>query len=131
MSLSLPADAEPFIPAGEPWDHLHEPGVYALTLNRPDNPESAWDAVHDTRPPYFDAVLDADRVVYIGEAGDVLHRLEQHRDGDRTGVLIEAFGIDALRNIWWMDSKEQAETQETALSTMLQNARPEWYVHAR
>lgn len=131
MALSLPADAEPFIPDGEPWDHLHEPAVYALTLAVPDDPAQAWDATHDHRPAYWDELIDADGVVYIGEAGDVLHRLEQHRDGEQTGVLMEAFGIDGLRNIWWMESKEQAEQMESQLGIMLQNERPGLYIHFR
>jgi predicted GIY-YIG superfamily endonuclease len=131
MALSLPADAEPFIPDGEPWDHLHEPAVYALTIDLPDDLEAAWDATHDTRPAYWDDLVDADGVVYIGEAGDVLHRLEQHRDGEQTGVLMEAFGIDSLRNIWFMPSKEKAEQEESRLAIMLQNERLELYVHSR
>lgn len=131
MPLSLPEDAEPFIPNGEPWDHLHTAAVYALTLQYPDDPEAAWDAEHDHRPPYFEELLDADEIVYIGEAGDVLHRLGQHRDGFHTGVLMEAFGIDSLRNIWWMPSKEQAEQEESKIAIMLQNERPDLYVHSR
>jgi len=131
MTLQLPADAEPFIPDGEPFDHLHEPAVYALTLTKPDDLEAAWDAEYDARPAYFEELQDASGVVYIGEAGDVLYRLEQHRDGEQTGVLMEAFGIDSLRNIWWMDSKKQAEANESQIAIMLQNQRPDLYVHHR
>jgi predicted GIY-YIG superfamily endonuclease len=131
MSLTLPADAEPFMPNDGAFGDLHGAGVYALTLDVPDDPADAWDAEHDHRPAYWDELVEAEQVVYIGEAGDILHRLEQHRDGFHTGVLMEAFGIDSLRNIWWMGSKEQAEQMESQLGIMLQNERPEYYVHFR
>jgi len=132
MSLSLPENAEPFIPDGEPFDHLHEPAVYALTLTKPDDLKAAWDAEFDARPGYFEELQDASGVVYIGEAGDVLHRLEDHRNGEiRVGVLQRVFEIDSLRNIWFMPSKEQAEQEESNIAIMLQNERPELYVHFR
>lgn len=132
MSLSLPADAEKFIPEGNDYDHLRSAGVYALTLGKPDDLAEAWDAEFDARPPYFDDLRDAAGVVYVGEAGDVLRRLEEHRDGDtRVGVLQRVCAIEGLRNIWWCDDKDHAEQQESVLAIALQNERPGLYVHFR
>jgi predicted GIY-YIG superfamily endonuclease len=133
MSLELPADCEPFIPDGEGFDYLHNPAVYALELTRPDDLASAWDAEFDHRPAYWDQLTDACKIVYVGEAGDVLRRLEEHRDGDvRVGVLQRVCDIHSLRNIWWMQSKEEAEEQESALAIAMQNEYGKsHYVHYR
>lgn len=133
MTLELPQDAEHFIPDGESFDHLHEPGVYALELTKPDDLSSAWDQEFDHRPGYWEELTDASKVVYVGEAGDVLRRLEEHRDGEvRVGVLQRVCDIHSLRNIWWMNSKEEAEEQESALAIALQNQYDEsHYIHYR
>lgn len=104
MSLSLPEDAEVFIPDGEPWDHLHQSAVYCLELSRPDDPATAWDAIHDTRPDYWSAFTDAYDVWYVGSAKDVLGRLEDHRDGERVPALLEICDVAGLRNIWWCET---------------------------
>lgn len=133
MSLSLPADAEVFIPDGEDFDHLHEPGVYCLRLTKPDDLASAWDQAFDTRPAYWDELEAAERVLYVGEAGDVLYRLEDHRDSDkRIGVLQRVCEIAGLRNIWWCDSKANAKQEESQLGLLLTNQTDDQtYVHFR
>lgn len=132
MTLSLPADAEPFIPAGGDLSDLRGPGVYALRLSRPDDLAAAWDATFDTRPDYWESLTSAERVVYVGAAKDVLGRLEDHRDGEvRKAALLRVCEIDALRNVWWFDSADAAFERESKLAIMLQNDRPAWYVHQR
>lgn len=130
MSLSLPADAEPFIPNNGDLSSLHNPGCYALTLTRPRDLAHEWDQVFDHRPPYWDDLLTADNVVYVGASADVLSRLEDHRDSEvRLTVLTEVCDIHSLRNIWWYSSAEEAFERESGLALMLQNHKPSYYVH--
>ena len=133
MSLSLPEDAEVFIPRDGDFDDLHGAGVYVLTLTKPDDLEAAWDAEFDSRPDYFDQLEDCEQCWYVGESGDVLSRLEDHRDGDvRVSVLMQVCEINTLRNIFWCDSKEEAKTEESKIAIMLQNEYgPSVYVHSR
>lgn len=127
--LALPADAEAFIPRNGSFKDLHGPGCYALRLSRPDDLPAAWDAQYDERPTWFDRLVGAAGVVYIGEAGDVLRRLEEHRDGEvRTTMLTTVCEIDGLRNVWWADSKTDAEEMESRLTIMMQNQHPELFV---
>jgi len=47
-------------------------------------------------------------------------------------VLMETCEITAIRNIWWMDSKEQAELHESKLALELNQATSDsTYVHQR
>lgn len=132
MTLELPQDAEKFIPEGGDLSDLHGPGCYALRLDRPDDLASAWDREFDTRPDYFAELRDADTCLYVGASGDVLRRLEEHRDGEvRVGVLQRVCEIDSLRNIWWADDKEEAFQEESRLAIMLSNQYPDAYVHSR
>lgn len=133
MSLSLPADAEPFIPDGGDLSDLHGSGCYALTLTKPDDLATAWDREFDHRPPYFEELQEATEVIYVGAAKDVLRRLEEHRDGEvRVGVLQSVCEIESLRSIWWYQSAEKAFEEESALGIMLNNhTKASTYVHQR
>jgi len=134
MSLSLPEDAEPFLPNGESISYLHTGGVYALELVRPDNVAEQWDRYNDTRPDYFERFRDAERVVYIGQSMDVMYRLEQHRDSEiKVATLLKICEIKSLRNIWWVPNADQdrREIEERKMARMLQDERPTWYVHSR
>ena len=132
MSLTLPADAEPFIPEGGDLSDLSSAGVYCLTLERPDDLAAAWDREFDHRPGYWDELVHATTVAYVGAAKDVLGRLEDHRDGEvRQTALTKVCAIEGLRNIWWFDSAEVAFERESKLAMWLQNSRPSWYVHQR
>jgi len=127
MTLRLPADIEPHLIDGHEWS---DPGVYCLRLNRPDDLAEAWDATFDHRPDYWDDLQQAQGVVYVGASKNVMGRLEDHRDGDkRLTVLTEVCEIEGLRNVWWMDSVEAAFTQESQIAILMQNQRPELYVH--
>lgn len=125
MTLELPADAEPFIV--DEWDQLHDSGVYCLVLSRPANPAAAWDAVHDARPAWFEAFVSAREVWYVGSAKDILARLEDHRDGHQSSVLMDICEIDGLRNIWWCDADRRREV-ESQTAIMLRNYHPETFV---
>jgi len=132
MSLQLPADAEPHIPADESITYLRNPGVYCLTLSKPDDLAAAWDREFDHRPDYWDDLTHCTQVAYVGAAKDVLSRLEEHRDGKvRQTALTTVCEIDALRNIWWFDSSEVAFERESRIAMLMQNHKPSWYVHQR
>lgn len=131
MTLELPADAEVFIPEGKSFDALHESGVYCLTLSRPDDLAAAWDRHFEHRPDYWADLVDAERVVYVGSAKDVLARLTDHKDGDvRVTVLTEVCDIDGLRNVWWCDT-DRRRIVESQVATMLQNEYESYYIHQR
>jgi len=107
MTLSLPEDAERFLLDGHDFDRLYGAAVYCLRLSRPDNLPEVWDQHFDTRPDeYWEDLTDADGVLYVGCAKDVLSRLTDHKDGDkRVTVLTEICSIDGLRNIWWVERR--------------------------
>lgn len=130
MSLSLPADLEPYTNGLE---DAHEPGVYALYLNRPSALADAWDEEYDVRPPYWQDLIEASRVVYVGGASDLLARLEDHRDGDvRQTALTKICDITGLHTVWVCEDKETAfNIEEPRLARMLQEEYPEWYIHQR
>lgn len=129
MSLSLPADVEPFAPD---FDAMHRPGCYALDLARPDDPAAAWDQRYDTRPEWFPTFQDASEVVYVGASGDVLSRLEDHRNGEvRQAALVRVCDVTDVRGVWWMDSTQDAFDREHGIAMSIQNAKPSAYVHAR
>lgn len=131
MTLSLPEDAEPFLTDGMNFSRLRGAGVYCLVLDRPDDLEAAWDQAFDHRPPYFEELRNARQAVYIGAAKDVLARLTDHKDGEkRLTVLTEICDITELRNIWWTDPNRRFVV-ESQMQTMLQNEKPEWFVHSR
>jgi hypothetical protein len=132
MSLELPADAEPFLLEEHNFKRLRGAAVYCLTLTRPDDLPEAWDAAFEERPPYFEDLQTADGVVYIGAAKDLLARLSDHKDGDvRLTVLTEVCEIDGIRNIWWIQDPSRRFIEESKLATMLQNERPDLYIHSR
>jgi predicted GIY-YIG superfamily endonuclease len=132
MTLTLPADAEPFISNDGDLSDLRGPGVYALTLARPENTAEAWDSEFDHRPDYLKLLEAAERLVYVGAASDVLRRLGEHRGGQkRKAALLRVCAIESLRNIWLMDSTEEAFQEESRLALLLQNEYPSYYVHQR
>lgn len=129
MPLNLPADLEPFV---DDYDDLHDPGVYALILQRPADPAAAWDRAFDARPPWWDRFVAAETVAYVGASGDVLSRLEEHRDGAvRQATLLQVCAIDRLHTVWRCDSQQEAFDREYTVASTLDRERPGWYVHSR
>lgn len=132
MSLDLPADIEPFLGPPHSHDRIRGPAVYALRLTRPDNIGDRWDRVYDHRPNYWADLVDASGVVYVGAAKDLLARLNDHNDADvRQIALSEVCTIAGLRNVWWVDNANRRFIEESQIATMLQNERPDLYVHSR
>jgi len=114
MSLNLPQEAEPF---GEDWSR---PGCYAVLYDKPENAIEKLDEEFDTRQPWFDAYEAAEKCLYVGEATNVMHRLEDHaqrhvRKNALKRIGCEPMSIEAIR---YFNSKEKAEAEEynTAVS---------------
>jgi len=124
--LSLPADLEVF---GE-YDQFHNPAVYALVLDRPDDVAQAWDREFDTRPAWFEEFRDAQECWYVGATNDCLSRLEDHRDGQvRVGVLQRICAIESLRNVWWFSETDRAFERESGIAVAMQNEYPDVFIH--
>lgn len=129
MTLHLPEAIEPFCTDDHDW---HDPAAYALDLAEPDDPASACDAYFETRPPWLGDLLACERAIYVGATGDLLSRLEDHRDGEhRKASLVSICAIDGLRSVWWAADFGSATVQEYNLAGMLGREYPEAYVHTR
>lgn len=130
MALSLPADAEPF---AADFDQLTSPAVYALDLTPPEDVAAVWDARFDARPDYWEQLTAAESWVYVGASANLLHRLEDHREGKvRTSILPTLAEDITLRNVWWFDDADRAFEQESAVAIRLRNHLPETiFVHSR
>jgi predicted GIY-YIG superfamily endonuclease len=119
MVLELPRDLEAF---ADGYDQLSGPAVYALDIDRPDNLGEVWDELFDTRPAYFERLRDAGACVYVGASGNVLARLEDHRDGNVRKAVLPSIATDvSLRNVWFKKSKQQAFEHESRIGIRLRN----------
>lgn len=129
--LELPADIEPHLEAHD-YTRMHGPAVYSLALNPPDDLPTAWDNTFNQRPPYFEELQTAERVVYVGATNNLLGRLEDHKNGDvRVTVLTDIYTINNLHNVWWMPSADIAFERESRIALKLQQDNPGWYIHSR
>lgn len=132
MALELPADIEPFMNDDHGFERIHGPAVYALDLQRPDGLKTEWDAHFDERPAYFAELQEAANVVYVGGASDLLHRLTDHKNGDkRLTVLTELCDIERLRNVRWVADPDRVDIEERQFALMLTHGLPDTYVHQR
>ena len=130
--LELPADIEPFLQSEHSHERIRGPAVYCLRLTRPDDLAAVWDVEFDTRPDYWDDLTDADGVLYVGSAKDLLSRLNDHANGEvRLTVLTEICEIDVLRNVFWVDDPDRRFIEESQIATMMQTNLPDQYVHSR
>jgi len=130
--LELPADIEPFLQSEHSHERIRGPAVYCLRLTRPDDLAAVWDVEFDTRPDYWDDLTDADGVLYVGSAKDLLSRLNDHANGEvRLTVLTEICEIDDLRNVFWVDDPDRRFIEESQIATMMQTNLPDQYVHSR
>jgi len=130
--LSLPEDAARQLDDNQPFDDLRNAGVYVLVCHKPDDLEAAWDSRFENRPEYWADLKDCERVVYVGESGDVLSRLEDHHDGDkRKARLLEVCPPRGIIDIEFCESKHRAELRESQIGIALQNENPSWYCHWR
>jgi len=132
VALELPADIEPFLQDDHQHERIRSAAVYCLRLTRPDDLAAAWDRHFENRPEYWADLTDAEGVVYVGSAKDLLARLNDHANGEvRLTVLTEICEIDDLRNVWWVDDPDRRFIEESRIATMLQNQRPDLYTHSR
>lgn len=126
MGLSLPADAEAFLSDG---DAITDSSVYALELSKPPDPAAAWDRHYDTRPPWFPEFLNNPRTIYVGATGNLIGRLEDHRDGDvRQASILQVCDIDALIDVRF---HENPFDHEFNVGVDLSRKHPDAYVHQR
>jgi predicted GIY-YIG superfamily endonuclease len=113
------------------------PGVYALLIDTPDagfeTHARRWLAAgYETTPPYLPAIVDAERVVYVGAAKSVRDRLEDHLAGDvRKATLPTVYDITDLDGVWWYDDADAAFGAEQSIRDDIAREHPGWYVHAR
>jgi predicted GIY-YIG superfamily endonuclease len=130
MTLTLPADAEPFV--DDDISDLRQPGVYALKCIKPNDMVAQWDRHFDHRPDYWNELVNAERVAYIGASNDVLARLEDHRDADvRKAALLEVCEPVGVLNIKFFPTAEQAFERESGLALRFAREHPEFYAHQR
>ena len=131
MGLELPADAEPFLRSEDEW--LRRPAAYALELRKPYHFEAQWDRHFDTRPDdYWEELVAADEVIYVGGTKDLLGRLEDHRDGEvRQAVLLEVCAILSIRSVWWADGDDPLLVERQLADALRAEEPPTTYVHQR
>jgi len=123
MSLELPADLEPYT------TDFRTPAVYTLDITRPDDLAAVWDDRYDTRPAYWDELVTAESVVYVGATTDLLSRLEDHRDGDVRQAVLPTIAVDvSLRNAWPCEDAQEAFERETRIALRLRRHLPETFV---
>jgi predicted GIY-YIG superfamily endonuclease len=130
MVLELPRDLEAF---ADEYDQLQSAAVYALDLTPPDDVAAVWDRRFEERPAYWDRLVNAETWVYVGASGNVLHRLEDHREGKVRKSILPTLAEDmALRNVWFQRSSNKAFERESAIAIRLRNHLPsEIFVHYR
>lgn len=128
MTLELPSDLYPYTGG----DH-HQPGAYALELQRPIDLRERWQQHYDEEPDYWNRLVNSDTVYYVGGTSDLLSRLEDHRDGEvRQTVLTRVCDVAGLQTAWPADNPSKAfELVEPRLARLLQQERPKAYVHTR
>ena len=132
MSLELPGDIEPHMMTDMAFERIRGAAVYCLELDPPDNIYEAWDQHFENRAPYLDEIDDAAGVRYVGAANDLLRRLNDHNDGEvRKSALLRVCDIASLHSVWWFDSADEAFERESKIATIMQNNRPELYIHSR
>ena len=96
-------------------DDAHDAGVYALALDVPDSVEAVQRrrlAVADSPWPDDMAAqfAAAERVVYVGESGDIYDRLMDHARGDvRRAALVAAYPIVDVVGVWPGERSATAE----------------------
>jgi len=131
MSLSLPKDMEPYL--SDEYTRYDNPGVYALTLNVPDDVREQWTEYYDHTPNYLDAIEQAETTIYVGAAKNAIARLEDHADRSvRKVALLRFCDVESLRNIWWYDSADRAFERESGIAIELNNHTDAGtYVHQR
>lgn len=107
------------------------PGVYALVLSVPQDVDlrEYWLMEYDTLPDYWESLVDAERVVYVGASDDAYGRIQEHIQSDaRKAVLPSVFPPHSLERLWLYEDADEAFLRESMHATRLRNSRPEWFV---
>lgn len=76
-------------------DQSHDPGVYAIRLHVPDDPEKRWYAEKDVSPPesgFFDAIVQSG-LIYVGasETSVYMRLLDHGRGSVRQPSIIQVY----------------------------------------
>ena len=103
--------------------------VYAIECHQPDAyPEfrARWYARFEAKPPVelMTAAMDAERVVYVGWANDLLARLHDHAAGDHAPVLFASYPPERVIDVWPGDGIER----ERQRAYELKRAHPGWFL---
>jgi len=96
-------------------DHAADaPGVYALELSTPTGGHETharrWLEHYESTPAYLGAIVDADRVVYVGRSSSVRGRLEDHLRGKvRQATLPKVYEVWGIVGVRWGTNTDHAE----------------------
>jgi len=90
------------------------PGVYALEIATPDagyeTHARRWLECYESTPPYLGAIVDADRVIYVGRAASVRSRIEDHLAGEkRKATLPTVYEVRGIHGVRFGENTDHAE----------------------
>jgi predicted GIY-YIG superfamily endonuclease len=85
------------------------------------------DRKYDNRPEWAEAYENAENVLYVGEAGDVMYRLEDHAQRHVRKNALKKIGCEpvSIEAIEYHDSKDEAEEEEYNTAVSLRNQTPD------
>jgi len=90
------------------------PGCYALEIATPDGDYETharrWLECYESTPPYLGAIVDADRVIYVGRAASVRSRIEDHLAGEkRKATLPTVYEVRGIHGVRFGENTDHAE----------------------
>jgi predicted GIY-YIG superfamily endonuclease len=117
----------------------HAPGVYVLEFstpktdkeNRRSQIKKLWLSEKETLPSYFEELVEAHKLLYVGFSKDVYSRIEQHINKHQTTTLADVFPLHSVFDIYFYETKQKAALNEESHTIDLNNAYPNAYVHSR
>jgi predicted GIY-YIG superfamily endonuclease len=119
-------------------DEFHQPGVYVLRLSTPNSNSTElhhrlWLQDHDSVDSCLDQIIEATGgIFYVGEAHDVLSRIEEHIDHpNRSTTIATTYPIHHIHDVDFCDSKSEAEEREMNKAREIAEEHPTAYVHHR
>jgi predicted GIY-YIG superfamily endonuclease len=125
MTLELPSDLVEHVGR---FGDCHAPGVYALELERPEDVHAAWRREFDAVPEWFTDFRDAEAVVYVGAAQDLLKRLSEHAHGERETVLTRVCDVAGIVDVWVFEDADRAFQEESRLAIQVRQERGDVFV---
>jgi len=109
-------------------NRVSKSGCYALRLSVPGNLEAAWHDVHDVKPDYWNELVSADGVVYVGAAGNIHDRLRDHIEGKvRQTALCAVCPPHHVIDVWTSDTPFEDEYNRAKET---EREHPGWFVHS-